>query len=122
MTHRPNLRLHGVGGHQLKLVITFGVLEGKVNSAHYIAKVVNPVLLSILEQEGDVLFQQDNVCPHMDAVTQCALCGVQQLPWSAKSPDFSPVEHVWDMMKRKLILPQSLPQPLLNCDRGCKNT
>ena len=32
-THRPHLRLHGVGGHQLQLMVTFGVfLQGKVNS------------------------------------------------------------------------------------------
>ena len=42
-------------------------LQGKVNSARYIAQVVNPVLLSFLGQEGDVLFQQR------------ALHGVQQL-------------------------------------------
>ena len=35
-------------------------LQGKVNSARYIEQVVNPVLLSFLLQEGDVLFQQDN--------------------------------------------------------------
>ena len=33
-------------------------LEGKVNSAHYIAQVVNPVLLPYLRQEGDVLFSR----------------------------------------------------------------
>ena len=32
-------------------------LQGKVNSAHYIAQVVNPVLLSFLRQECNVLFQ-----------------------------------------------------------------
>ena len=71
MTHRPYLRLHGVGGHQLQLVITFGVLEGKVNSARYIAKVVNPVLLPILEQEGDVLAGQ-RICTYGCCDTLCS--------------------------------------------------
>ena len=56
-------------------------LQGKVNSTCYIAKVVNPVLLSFLWHEGDVLFHQDNVRPHMAAVTQRAIRGVLQLPW-----------------------------------------
>ena len=44
-------------------------LQGKVNSAHYIAQVINPVLLSFLPQEGGVLSQQDNARPHMAAAT-----------------------------------------------------
>ena len=27
-THRPHLRLHGVGGHQLQVAVTFGVSAG----------------------------------------------------------------------------------------------
>ena len=50
-SHRTHLRLHGVD--------------------------VNPVLLTFLQEEGDVLFQQDNACPHIAAVTQCALRDVQ---------------------------------------------
>ena len=38
----------------------------------------------------------------MAAVTQRALRGVQQLPWTARSLDLSPTEHVWDMMKREI--------------------
>ena len=79
-----------------------------VNSAHYIAQVVKPVLLPFLRQEGDVLFQQDNACPHMAAAMQFAPRGVQQLPWPARAPDLSPNEHVWDMMKRELAL---YPEP-----------
>ena len=56
---------------------------------------------NFLRQEGDVLFQQDNARPHMAAATQLALRGVQ-LPWLARTPDLSPVEHVWDMMKQDL--------------------
>ena len=46
----------------------------------YIAQVVNPVLLPFIWQEGDVLFQQDNACPHMAAAMQHALRGVQNYP------------------------------------------
>ena len=55
-------------------------LQDKINSACYIAQVVNPVLLLFLRQEGDVLFHQDNVRPQMATVTQRAIRGVQQLP------------------------------------------
>ena len=43
-------------------------LQGKVNSVHYNAQVVNPVLLSFPRQEIDVFFfQQDDVRPHTAA-------------------------------------------------------
>ena len=40
----------------------------------------------------------------MAAAMQHALHDVQQLPWTEKSPDLSPIEHVWDMMKWELTL------------------
>ena len=40
------------------------------------------------------------------AATKRALRGVQQLPWPAKSPDLSRIEHVLDMVKWELILSQ----------------
>ena len=80
------------------------LLQGKVNSAHYITQVFNSMLLPFLGQEGDVLFQHNNACPHTAAVTQRAVRGIQQLPWPARIPDLSPSEHVWDMMKRELAL------------------
>ena len=45
-------------------------LQGKVISVCYIAEVVNPLLLPLLRQEGDVLFQQDNAQPHTSSATQ----------------------------------------------------
>ena len=96
----------GAISNNLHLNLVF--LQGKVNSTRYIAKVVDPMLLPFLRQGGDVLFQQDNACPHMAAAMQHALYGVQ-LPWPARSPDLSPIEHVWDTMKRELTLS---PEPV----------
>ena len=79
-------------------------LQGKVNSVRYIAQVVNSALLLFLRQEGDVLFQQDNARPHTAAATQRVFCGVQKLSWPLRSPDLSPIEHVWNMMKREITL------------------
>ena len=61
------------------------------------------MLLSFLQQEGDVLFQQDNACPHTAAVMQHALYGVQ-LSWPARSSNLIPIEHIWDMSTPVVIL------------------
>ena len=83
----------------------FVFLQSNVNSARYHAQVVNPVLLLFIQQECDVIFSRT---AHV-AATQGALRGVQ-LPWPARSPDLSPIEHVavWDMMMRELTLSSKL--------------
>ncbi|GFV47095.1 transposable element Tcb2 transposase [Trichonephila clavipes] len=48
------------------------------------------------------IFQQDNARPHTARVTQKFLRHFQTLPWPARSPDLSPVEHVWDQLKRQM--------------------
>ena len=50
---------------------------------------------------------------------QGILRGVQ-LPWPARTPDLSPIEHVWDIMKWNLVFLKSLPQPLPNCNNRYK--
>ncbi|GBN18813.1 hypothetical protein AVEN_167374-1 [Araneus ventricosus] len=55
-------------------------------------------------------FQQDTARPHKAVVTQHALQSVDMLPWPARSPYLSPLQHVWDIIGRQL---QRHPQPTL---------
>ncbi|GFW72662.1 uncharacterized protein TNCV_3798901 [Trichonephila clavipes] len=48
------------------------------------------------------IFQQDNARPHTARVAQDFLRHFQTLPSPARSPSFSPVEHVWDQLKRQM--------------------
>ncbi|GFX46928.1 HTH_Tnp_Tc3_2 domain-containing protein [Trichonephila clavipes] len=48
------------------------------------------------------IFQQDIARPHIARVAQDFLRHFQTLPWPARSPDLSPVEHVWDQLKRQM--------------------
>ncbi|GFT44107.1 DDE_3 domain-containing protein [Trichonephila clavipes] len=47
-------------------------------------------------------FQQDNARPHTARVAQYFLRHFQTPPWQVRSPDLSPVEHVWDQLKRQM--------------------
>ncbi|GFT00920.1 uncharacterized protein TNCV_4053631 [Trichonephila clavipes] len=62
---------------------------------------VNAVFQSI----PGAIFQQDNACPQV-AKTVRDFCSAQHmmhlLPWPAYSPDMLPIEHVWDLVGRRL--------------------
>ncbi|GFX24559.1 transposable element Tcb2 transposase [Trichonephila clavipes] len=48
-------------------------------------------------------FQQDNARPHTARVGQDFLRHFLTLPWTVRSPDLLPVEHVWDQLKRQML-------------------
>ncbi|CAH1996093.1 unnamed protein product [Acanthoscelides obtectus] len=72
-------------------------IRGNMNAQRYIHEVLEPHLLPHLDTLADPTFQQDDVT---------------LLPWPPRSPDLSPIEHVWDMMGRRLLNLQRPPQTL----------
>ncbi|GFX56128.1 transposable element Tcb2 transposase [Trichonephila clavipes] len=54
------------------------------------------------------IFQQYNARPHTARVAQDFPRHFQTLPWAARSPDLSPVEHVWNQLKRQMPLCHSV--------------
>ncbi|GFS77573.1 transposable element Tcb2 transposase [Trichonephila clavipes] len=53
-------------------------------------------------------FQQNNAQPHTAKVSQDCLPTVTNLPWPARSPDLSPIEHIWDHLGWRVWHPTSL--------------
>ncbi|UYV75122.1 hypothetical protein LAZ67_12002550 [Cordylochernes scorpioides] len=51
--------------------------------------------------------KQDNVRPHTAHISQHVLYETSVLPWPPVSPDLSPIEHVWNLIGRRLY---ALPQ------------
>ena len=58
----------------------------------------------LLFQGRPCVFQQDNAKPHTAAITTAWLCRrrVRVLNWPACSPDFSPIENIWHIIKQKI--------------------
>ncbi|UYV68201.1 K02A2.6-like, partial [Cordylochernes scorpioides] len=79
-----------------------------MTAQRYVDDVLRPVTLPYLQGVPNALYQQDNARPHTARISQQALQDVQMLPWPPYSPGLSPIEHVWDIIGRRL---HALPQP-----------
>ncbi|CAH1990109.1 unnamed protein product [Acanthoscelides obtectus] len=90
-------------------------IRGNMNAQRYIHEVLEPHLLPYLDTLADPTFQQDNARPHVARVTIDFFQhnDVALLPWPPRSPDLSPIEHVWDMMGKRLLNLQPLREALV---------
>jgi hypothetical protein len=79
------------------------VVQGTMNARQYVDRVVQPVVIPFMSTIQNGVFQQDNARPHTAAISRQALQGVATIEWPARSPDLSPIEHVWDAMGRRLV-------------------
>ncbi|CAH1971392.1 unnamed protein product [Acanthoscelides obtectus] len=89
-------------------------IRGNMNTQRYIHEVLEPHLLPYLDTLAGTTFQQDNSRPHVARVTIDFFQhnDVTLLSWPPRSPDLSPIEHVWDMMGTRLLNLQRPPQTL----------
>ena len=89
------------------------VLQGNLNADRYIDEVLRPEVVPYTRRHNLTL-QQDNARPHSARRTQEFLTAemVNVLPWPAFSPDLSPIEHLWDMMDRRVRSRDPPPQTL----------
>ncbi|UYV82585.1 hypothetical protein LAZ67_22000050 [Cordylochernes scorpioides] len=85
------------------------VIPGTLTAQRYVDDILRPVLLPFLSHHPGLTFQQDNARPHTARVTMDCLQSCRTLPWPARSTDLSPIEHIWDVMGRRL-------QPSRNVD------
>ncbi|GFU10633.1 transposable element Tc3 transposase [Trichonephila clavipes] len=68
----------------------------------YVYDIMQPHVFPLLQRLPGAIFQQDNSLPHMTRVSQDCLRTVTTLPWPARSPDLSPIEHIWGNLGRQI--------------------
>lgn len=99
----PSVMVWGAIGYNMRSRLLR--IEGNLNSNRYIREVLQPEALPLLQAAPHAIFQQDNARPHVARNVQAFFeeRRVPLLPWPARSPDMSPIEHVWDMVGRQLV-------------------
>ncbi|GFS79482.1 DDE_3 domain-containing protein [Trichonephila clavipes] len=76
-------------------------MRGTLTGQRYVDDILRPHVEPFLNGLPVAIFEQDNARPHAARVAQDFLRYFQTLPWPARSPDLSPVKHVWDQLKRQ---------------------
>ncbi|GFV82483.1 transposable element Tc1 transposase [Trichonephila clavipes] len=78
------------------------MMRRTLTGQRYIDDILRPHVGPFLNGLPGAIFHQDNARPHTARVAQDFLRHFQTLAWPARSPDLSPVEHVWDQLKRQI--------------------
>ncbi|GFU42167.1 transposable element Tc1 transposase [Trichonephila clavipes] len=81
---------------------TLIVMRGTLTGQRYVDDILRPHVGPFLNSLPGAIFQDDNSRPHTARVAQDFLRHFQTLPWPTRSPDLSPVVHVWDQLKRQM--------------------
>ncbi|GFV98690.1 DDE_3 domain-containing protein [Trichonephila clavipes] len=77
-------------------------MRGTLTGQRYVDDILRPHVGPFLNGLPGATFQLDNARPHTARVAQDFLRHFQTLPWPARSPDLSPLEHEWDQLKRQM--------------------
>jgi hypothetical protein len=89
------------------------VIAGNLTGVRYRDEILRPVAVPSVQQHH-LIFQQDNVQPHVARFCQDFLANhnINPLDWLPYSPDLSPIEHLWDEMDRRVRGRRNAPDTL----------
>lgn len=96
-------------GVRTELVV---IENGSLNAFRYLTEILEQHVMPFAPFVGDgFIFMHDNARPHTARVVRDYLqeVGITQMQWPARSPDMNPIEHVWDIIGRRVH--QKNPSP-----------
>lgn len=80
------------------------IVRENLNARRYIDQILRPIVLPLRLRSRRFILMQDNARPHTAIVTRRFFerHDITVLRHPAVSPDLNPIEHVWDIMGRRL--------------------
>ncbi|GFU25573.1 transposable element Tcb2 transposase [Trichonephila clavipes] len=72
------------------------LIRGTMTAPLYVHNIQLPRVLLLMQRLSLAIFQQKNFRPCTARVSNDSLRTVTILPWPVRSPDLSPIEHMWD--------------------------
>ena len=92
-------------------------INGNLTSERYITDILQEHVVPYAPYIGaNFLLMHDNARPHTGRIVRNYLeeVGVNYLDWPARSPDLNPIEHVGDLIGRRLRSEGPQPQNLID--------
>jgi hypothetical protein len=80
------------------------VIRQSLNALRYCNDIKRPVVVQFMRRSNRFVFWQDNARPHIVRLSMNFLqaINVNTLPWPSRSPDLASIEHVSDMLNRRI--------------------
>ncbi|GBN97769.1 hypothetical protein AVEN_160926-1 [Araneus ventricosus] len=78
---------------------------GSATAVRYRDEIQYPLVRLFIAAMGtEVIFMDDNARPHRPRLVRSYLESenIPQMAWPARSLDLNPIEHVWDMLGRRI--------------------
>jgi DDE superfamily endonuclease/Transposase len=97
------------------------VVQGANTAETYIETLKEYLLPEIAVSTTPVIFQQDNAAIHKTAAVLSFLAenNIETLEWPPQSPDLSPIENIWNVMKMKMKALRPRPRTHANMRDAC---
>ena len=102
------------GGISLNNKTDLIFIRGNLTAERYVEVVQNHILPFAHEIGPDFVLMQDGARAHTSRVITSYLedSGIQVMNWPPRSPDLNCIEHLWDLINRRLHNRQYQPQTL----------